>query len=223
MTLPAYVSNGGLNETAVPWPGGHAVGQCGILLVENDVDTVSNPTGFTLVATSSLQTGNNTVLQAWRRFATSTSEPAASISASNHCSGVILTFSGVNTANPIHSLAKHANLSGTADRICPGATTYLPDCYVLACFSWHADNAGPLSSGETNADLASLVELFDGGTTSGNGGGLVAIGGTKVVEGVIGPTTVTFSASAATATICIALQAADRTYGHRARYTMTGM
>jgi hypothetical protein len=231
MTMPAWKATGSFVSAANPasasiaWPAGHAAGDFGILIVETDVDTLATPSGFTAAPGTPVKNsgGNPSSLQIFYRFATSGAEANVSFSPSNHVSGLIITYTGVNTANPIHMIATHVLASSTVTRACPGLTTYIGDCLVLAIYSWHVDNAGPLSSGETNASLSSVVERFDAGTTDGNGGGIVVVEGGLAAPATIGPTTVTFSTGSAIASACLALQAANRTFANRSRAINTEM
>ncbi len=220
MTIPAPIATGTGHATSVPWPT-HAAGDFGLLLTENDVDTIATPSGWE-VGPKMIATAAGTVLQSFWRFATSSGESNAAISASNHSWGCILTFSDVNRSNPLHTSSKHYSTASAAARYCQGGTTYLPDCYALACYAYHLDSAGPMSSGEANSTLGSVVELQDGGTTDANGGGIIVIGGTKVTEGFVGPTAITPGGTIGVATLFIALQSANQTFGVMSRIVNRG-
>jgi len=213
------------------WPAGHATGHYGLVGVEhgNDSASISTPSGFSLIATISSGATNST-LTVFGRFATSGAMPNVPIDfnvggTQNHKWGQIYTFSGVNTATPIHSVTSGVWGPASTDVAFPGLQTLLPDCYVVGATTWANDDAGPLGSAPVNAGLGSLVELYDGGTITGNGGGLYFWGGTLAAFGRIDPTTVTFSSAILGSQIVIALTPADKqlpTLGRKSRVVNSG-
>lgn len=223
MTLPAFKAAGTGSETAPAWPT-HASGDFGLLCVETSSGTVTTPSGWTLVG-SVAASGVPTSLFVFYRFATSSSETAPSLAGgNNHLWGAIVTYTGVNTSTPVHGVAVQPQKT-SADHTLPGSTTFLDDCMIVHACAYGADNAGPMSSGETNADLGSLTERYDAGTITGNGGGVVIIDGTKATAGRFRGTVVTMT-STGTAALTVALQAADKTIptlGGKSRIVNAGM
>lgn len=206
MTLPVPVAAGVGNETSVPWPVGHASGQFGLLLVSVATETVSTPAGWTPLPLSGVS-ANGARLFAYYRLATSGAEGNVTIPgvAVNYAWGVIVTFSGVHATSPIHRIAAYGTPAGSTSGNFPAIRTEAPDVLIVNAASWNADNAGPISSGETNADLGSLTERYDAGTTTGNGGGIIVITGTKAAQGDVGQTAVTLvSSTLAAMTIALA-------------------
>ncbi len=153
-----------------------------------------------------------TRLSVFYRFATSNAESAPSITGpGDHVWGVIATYTGVNISTPFHALASGWCQGSTALNIAANSiTTIVDDCMVVHAIAWNIDNAGPLSSGETNSLLASLSERYDGGTTTGDGGGIVIIDGTKATRGYCGMTAFQFSTASSPCFMVVALQAADK-------------
>jgi hypothetical protein len=222
VTLPAFSAVGTGSETAPAWPT-HAAGDFGILFVESQAGTIATPTGWTALPACASTT---TKLSMFYRFATSAAEGAPSLSGgTDHMWGVILTYTGVNTSTPIHGVSVQPRVTGTA-HVIPGTTTFIDDCLIVLAVAWAPDNAGPLSSGETNADLGSLSERYDAGTVTGNGGGLVVLDGTLATHGKVGLTAITFSAGGVIAMACLALQDATKTFTFlnvKSRAVNTGM
>lgn len=220
--MPAFSAAGTGSETAPAWPA-HSAGDFGLLVVEHPTVTISTPAGWTaLTGMPVVHTTTAVRLSVFYKFATSGAEAAPSISNADHCWGVILTFTGVNTLNPIHLLAIGDNVNATS-QCAPGLTTTLDDCMVVCAFAYAADDAGPLSSGETNSTLASVTERYDAGTITGNGGGLVVITGELASKGSFAQTEATLSTSSASAVATIVLQASDQAFGQKGRIVNTRM
>lgn len=212
MTLPAYSGVGASSETAPAWPT-HAAGDLGLLFATIDASSMSTPSGWTLVpGMPSVTSLGVAQLWIWYRIATSSSESAPTLSATGNTFkfGVIITYTGVHQQTPVHGMTVGWQGSATAQSI-SGTTTLLDDCLVLSAFAWVLDSAGPLSSGLTNSDLASLATRFDGGTTTGNGGGILVFEGALATHGTIKTTTFTLSSNSQGATATLALQDAGRT------------
>src|SRR5262245_36474768 len=154
MTLPAYSATGTLSETAPAWPT-HSAGDYGLLFVETASTTLTTPSGWTLIR----QVDHGlTSLAVFERFATSNSESAPSLAGgTNHKSGYIVTFTGVNTASPRHGIASIAAASTTSQAL-PGTRPFLDDCLIVLAGSWSTDDAGPEVSGSpSNSVLGSLT------------------------------------------------------------------
>ncbi len=222
MTLPAFGLAGTGSATAPAWPT-HVAGDFGLLFVETESATITTPADWTLITQCD---HGLTSLAAFYRFATSAAETAPTLAGGfNHKWGVILTFTGVNTATPYHALAVQPRGSTTGQNLV-GTSTFLDDCMIVHGGSWGADTAGPLSSGETNAALGSVTERYDAGTITGNGGGIVVVTGTLATRASIGPTAITLSSISMMATVTIALQAADKTLptlANKSRIVNAGM
>ena len=225
MTLPAFSAAGTGSETSAAWPT-HASGDFGLLCVETNSGTVTTPSGWTPLIVLDSFSGNFVRLVVFRRFATSSSEGAPSLSGgNNHLWGTIITYTGVNTNTPIHSRAVQA-MNAQASHWLPGLTTFVNDCMIVKVAAYNNDSAGPLFSGETDSTLGSLAERYDAGTTTNNGGGIYVVDGTLATKGVCGPTQVTMSTGGALIALTLALQGADITdvkVGRRSRVVNTGM
>ncbi len=211
MAAPAYQSIGTASETAPAW-GTHASGSFGILACEHPTGTIPTPTGWTVLARVSSGV-HACILSLFYRFATSGAEGAPDITGSgaDHVFGNIIAYTGVNTANPIHGLAVGDNAS-SVNNCSPGLTTQLDDCTVVNVFAWSPDTAGPESSGETNSTLTGVAERYDGGTITGNGGGLVIIEGTMASKGSFAQTEITLTTSSASPVVTVALQSSTQTF-----------
>ncbi len=214
MTLPSFQGVGTASATAPTWPT-HVTDDFAILACEYPASTLSAPSGWTAFPNMPILNAviSGTRLSCFYRFATSSSESAPSIvGPADHVWGVIATYRGVNKSTPFHALASGWCQGSTALNIAANSiTTIVDDCMIVHAIAWNIDNAGPLSSGQTNALLANLTERYDGGTTTGDGGGIVIIDGEKATKGYCGMTSFQFSTASSPCFMVVALQAADKT------------
>ncbi len=228
MTLPAFKAAGTGSLTAPAWPT-HVAGDFALLVCHapssSDAATISTPSGWTLVPGCPITHGRTTIqITVFYRFATSSSETAPSLTHSlGHVWGTIITYTGVNTANPIHSFSGIWQVSGPTNGMSPGLTTFLDDCLIVNAGVWLADDAGPYASAEANSALGSLTERYDAGTTSGSGGGVVVYDGTLATAASIGFTKWSWVLSTNGCSVSMALQAADKTFSNKTRTINTRM
>ncbi len=224
MTLPAYKATGTQSETAPAWPT-HVAGDFGLLIAETTSSQIADPSGWSLITPTPLtNVGASSRLHLWRKFAASNAESAPSITgATNHAVGQIITYTGVNTLNPIHQIST-GNCSSRSTHASPGMTTYIDDCLIVLVLTWALDNAGPLFTSYTNTTLASISAVrHDGGTTTGDGGGIIVCDATKVSQGEIVDGVWTISTNSFAGMATIALWPADKNYGTKSREVNTRM
>lgn len=227
MALPAFVSIGsGVGSVAsagisVPW-GSHSAGNFGLLLVETADEAVSTPAGWTAVdGGTARQIAGVGRITAFYKFAASGAESNASVAdPGDHCYGRIIVFSGVHATSPIHRCAGSGGSASTTAGSCPSIFTEFNDCMIVAILGWSGDTAGPMASGQTNANLDNVTERGDEGTADGNGGGLVITTGEKPSAGSITHTTMTLTASAYES-MTIALRPVDVTPSFTVAGTVT--
>ncbi len=193
-----------------PAPGSHTAGDLLLTICETDTATPATPTGYTLMPCSPVTNfaTSSTRLTIFYKVAASGSETGPVIAdPGDHLIAVTLAFRDVDPVNFFNQVATMGSSGGTITNVTfPAVFTTVNDCLVLNVMCWGLDNAGPLSSGETNASLGSLTERIDAGGTDANGGGLVVITGTKAVKGEVSATVITLATSTAFALMTIALQ-----------------
>ena len=198
---------------SVSWPT-HLTDDVGILVVESDVGTAfATPTGWTAVnGTTAAGTAGTTGTQlgVWWQRATSSSMGAAVVSlptGGNHLLAAIYTFRGcVTSGSPVNASGSASKTVASTSYSAPSITTTAANCLVLYCVTRGNDNASTLSfTVGTNANLTSISEIDETGTTIGNGGGFVIGAGTKAVAGATGATTGTVTSSA-NASVSLALE-----------------
>lgn len=210
MTLPTFVtggtSAGGIGDI-VPTVASEQADDMLLLVCETGAEAVSAPAGWTAVP-GGIAIASATRLTAFWKLATSGAETDPTVTdPGDHCYGRIFTIRGADTTDPFEAVAvgrRDNDASGVA--YTPGVRTSVADCLVFCFWSWSADNAGPLSSLETNASLANLTERSDEGTTAGNGGGFALITGEKAAAGGVDQTACTTGVAVATATMTIAIR-----------------
>ena len=113
------------------------------------------------------------------------------------------------TGDPFHLLGNTFKFTTSTTGTSPKGVTVIDNCLILDIFGHGVDNASGQSSGQTNADLTSLTEQFDDGTTDGTGGGIVVISGTKAQAGEIAATTITWANTTVDVSTRIAFIPAD--------------
>jgi hypothetical protein len=204
--MTASVLAGTAHETSVPWPA-HQAEDRGLLLVEHGGGTVATPTGCAIVPGFPLNQGGGSILSAFDIVASGGSMPNLALAGgSNHMIGAILRLRDAHPTDPYVHFAgmkqSGANTNGTA----PALKVDEQDLLMLMVAAIGADNlVTGVSTGETNADLTSLTEVLDVNTTSGDGGGLLAISGVRADIGIVGPW-----ASTLTSTVFVAAVLAIR-------------
>ncbi|OGA41330.1 MAG: hypothetical protein A3G26_10940 [Betaproteobacteria bacterium RIFCSPLOWO2_12_FULL_65_110] len=219
---PAYQAAGtqqsGTGAVSPPWPA-HAVGDVALLFVETtggQAATLSTPAGFVEVTNSPQATGGGTngtrITVFWAR-ATSTSMPTPTVGdPGNHAYARILTYRGVVvTGDPWDVTGGGVKGTASTSVTVTGVTTTVPNTLILQAVARDNDSAAGAFSAQANANLASIAERSDAGTTSGNGGGIGIWDGVKATAGATGDTTATVTSSV-NAFLTIALKPAVPTF-----------
>lgn len=143
----------------------------------------------------------------------------------DHCGGLIMLVWHQDGLPSVNITAANQKASASTSFSVSGAVTTVNGCLCFAISGRDNDSAAAAYSGVTNADLSGLVELFDAGTTQGNGGGLGIFAGIDTTAGTVGATTGTvtssinanfFLALAPFAAGSIELVVADCAHGHAA-------
>src|SRR4030042_5105947 len=113
----------------------------------------------------------------------------------DHVYGRILTFRGVTaTGDPWDVTAGGTKAAASTTTTFGAVNTSIDNALIVLPASRENDSSSAAWSGWTNANLSGLTERSDGGTTSGNGGGLGIATGLKATAGVIGSSTGTAKA-----------------------------
>lgn len=208
MSAPTFQAVGTGSETAPAWPT-HTTGDLGLLFVTSDNAAPTAPTGWTAIPGSGHNSGTAIYVRGFYKVATSSSETAPTlVGGGNFMWGVIMTVTTGTffIARPFTCAGGWAQSGAITAAFFPGIGTFTVDNLIINIMAWGLDNAGPLSSGETNASLTGLTERYDAGTTTSNGGGLILITGTKSAVGNVDGTTCTLGSASAFCSVSLAIQ-----------------
>jgi hypothetical protein len=124
----------------------------------------------------------------------------------DHQFAVILAYRAADPDSPVNIYSGFAASGLSSSWTIPGATTTVDNCTVLIIAARSTDSLSTtFFSGWTNSDLTELVEVFDAGCASGNGGGFGVAEGAKTSAGTYGDTTATTALSAVQAYMTIAV------------------
>jgi len=203
---PTYQAAGtaqsGTGAITVPWPA-HQAGDIALLFVEScggQAATLSTPAGFANVTNSPQATGAGTagtrITVFWCRATSSSMSSPTVADPGNHVYGRILTFrSVVATGNPWDVTAGGTKATASTTTTFGTVTTSVNNDLIVLAASRDNDSTAAAWSNWTNANLSSLTERSDEGTTSGNGGGVGVATGVKSTAGSTGSTTATVTSS----------------------------
>lgn len=203
---PTYQAAGTALSTAsggtISWPT-HQAGDIALLFAETAGGqplTLSTPAGFAHVTGSPWATGSGTAgtqLSVFWCRATSASmtNPVAS-DPGDHLYARILTFRGcIESGDPWDVVSGSVKASASTTTTFDSVTTTKDNCLIVLAAARGNDSSAAAWSSWTNADLTSLTERQDAGTTSGNGGGLGVATGVKASAGSTGTSTATVTSS----------------------------
>ena len=205
-TVSEFVAAGtavsGTGTITVAWPT-HQAGDIALLFVEScggQAVTLSTPAGFAAVTNSPQSTGTGTdgtrLTVFWCRATSSSMSSPVVADPGNHVYGRILTFRGViTTGNPWDVTAGGMKATASTTTTFGTVTTTVDNDLIVLAASRDNDPTAAAWSSWTNANLSSLTEQSDGGTTSGNGGGIGVATGVKSTAGDIGSSTATVTSS----------------------------
>jgi type II secretory pathway pseudopilin PulG len=203
---PTYQAAGtaqtGTGSITVPWPT-HQAGDVALLFIEScggQAANLSTPAGFTLVPnpqyTGTGTNGTRLTVFWCRATSSSMSSPVVQGTGLDHLYGRILTFRGVvATDNPWDVTADGNKPTASTTTTFGAVTTSVPYDLIVLAASRDNDSTAAAWSAWTNANLSSLTERQDAGTTSGNGGGVGVATGVMSTAGSTGATTATVTSS----------------------------
>lgn len=204
-------SSGG--SVTVSFPIGHTTGDLVLLVFENAggqqcPDIVSN--GFTQLSVSPSQAivsgiDGTTCSVYWKRCTSNAEASFASGDSGDHQIGRMILITGANkVGSPFGTTGNGNNTISSTSISTNSITTKTGNNLVLHFITGNYDGSNA-KSGWTNANLSSLLEKYDSGTTSGNGGSIAIVSGTKATAGSVGSTTGTQTNSDINAFITVSI------------------
>ncbi len=197
--IPWFVAAGtaqsAVGAITVPWPT-HQAGDVALLFVEScggQAATLSTPAGFVNVTNSPQATGTGTagtrLTVFWCRATSSSMSSPTVANPGDHVYGRILTFRNViSTGDPWDVTAGGIKATVSFSTTCEAVTTTVDNTLIVLAASRDNDSTATAWANWTNANLTILTEQTDGGTTSGNGGGIGVATGFKLTAGDTGQT-----------------------------------
>jgi MSHA biogenesis protein MshQ len=193
---------GGTGAVSPAWPA-HAAGDIALLFVETtggQTATLSTAAGFVEITGSPQATGTTTngtrITVFWARATTAAMASPTVAGPGDHVYAQILTYRGAAaTGNPWNVTGGGVKATASTSVTVTGVTTTVADTLIVQAVARDNDSAAAAFSALANANLTSLTEQTDAGTTSGNGGGFVVWDGVKASAGATGNTTATVTSS----------------------------
>ena len=188
----------------VAWPT-HLADDIGLLVIETSGQgttlSITAPAGWAAVPGSpvvDVASSAGSKLQVWWKRAASAAETSVSVPDSgNHQIARIFTFRHcITTGNPWDVTTTGGKASASTTATVPAVTTTVADTLIAMIVGRPNDNASTFHFGvPVNANLTSLAECGEAGSTQGNGGGFVVSRGIKALAGSTGTSTLTKIAS----------------------------
>lgn len=207
--VPTWQANGAMAQLATAitpaFPTGILPGDILVLFLEtaNQAISIANAGGGTWTEIGT-QTGTGTagstsatrLAMYWSRYDGVQTAPTTSDSG-DHQTGFIASFRGCKqSGSPINATATFTTEAGPTTANIPGATTTVNNCLVVLAVADDWDNASTTRyTTWANANLTSINERFDNGSTTGNGGGLGMATATLATAAAYGTSTVAINAS----------------------------
>jgi len=217
-TPPTFQAAGGevsgTGSVAPAWPA-HLVNDVALLFIEsrgNEPATLSTPAGFAAVLNSpqaigGASAGGTTITVFWAR-ATSTAMASPVVAdPGNHVYARILTYRNVAASgDPWDVTVGGTKTPASTTVTVTGVTTTESNTLIVQAVARGNDSAAAAFSAQTNANLTSITERSDAGTTDGSGGGFAVWDGGWATAGATGDTTATIAVSVRNAFLTIALR-----------------
>jgi hypothetical protein len=198
---PEFQANGSLvsdvGNISVGPPASHLKREFHLLSAVSANAPFTTPVGTTLIAQTGLgpvDAAGGIRLGLFWKFAASAAEGNITVlDTGDHQSGVFSSFRGVYLGG---TPAVQGVLTGTGTAVTfPGGETEADNALVLMIVAHSEDINGDRVSGQANASLSGVAEVFSNGSTTGTGGGLSITVGTKATAGVFTTGSATLSTS----------------------------
>lgn len=199
---PTFVAAGAeFSSTGVPTavlPTGHTTNDILILVLQSSNESLAAPAGYTQIGPQNGIGVSATALSSrlgifWKRDGGSESAPTIADSG-DHTYGMMFAIRGCpTTGDPFQFAGNNFKFTTSTTGTSPQSSTFVDN--VLVCDIWggNVDNASAEGSSYANADLTSVTEQFDDGTTDGTGGFIYVGTGLKAAAGAVRASTVTWA------------------------------
>lgn len=213
MTLPTIVGVGAAASGAAgvtpAFPGGYSAVTNDVAVIFHECesgDTLTVPSGWTLINQQNVTSGTVTKLSAMGRRLQSGDTAPTIADVGNHQMARMIVVNGCKTSGDPWTSVVSSELTSDTSVSCPALTTSVNDCLIFAAFSTGRDVASTAeASAWTNASLSSVTERMDDWTSSGLGGGFAMATGGLATAGSTGNTTATVALANFKALMTVAL------------------
>lgn len=187
-------------------PTGHTTNDILVLVIQQSNESnMTAPAGYVQVGPQTGIGTNATALATkigvyWKRDGGSESAPTIP-DTGDHTYGFMFAVRGCpTTGDPFHFGGNGWKFTSSTTGTSVTSSTYVDNVLVVDLWAGNVDNASAEGSSPTNADLSSVTEQFDDGTTDGTGGFLYMMTGIKAVAGPVAASTVTWANSSSDVT-----------------------
>lgn len=183
------------------WPT-HQANDIALLFVTSSAggttQSLSSSQGFSLI--DSYATGSGTagakLSVLWARADRSNMTAPTIAAGTDFKYAVIATFRGVSSiGSPLNTYAGNTKNTASTSASISDITTTVDNAMIINAIASDVDSASAFVTSYTNANLSSLTERFDAGTTSGLGGGISFATGMMNTAGNTGVTSVVLTSS----------------------------
>jgi hypothetical protein len=230
-SAPTFVEAGtaasGSGAISVAWPS-HQLDDIGILFVATEDAAVATPSGWNTTGLPARQgtggaggTNSASLTAFWRRAQGGSESNATAADPGDVWHGRIFVFRGCagagsnQSTSPINASAGSTSGASTSVTF-PAVTTTSNNCMVVLGVADSLDSASTSRLSSTaNANLSSIAERGESGTTTGDGAGLSCVTGIMATAGSTSTTSATIT-STAQGRMTIALTPADPSPNHSA-------
>lgn len=200
MTQPSFVNVGTGSETQPTW-GTHVADDLGLLCHETANESPATPSGWT--ATAPVASRADTKNSGSYLFATSGAMTDPTLATpSNHAYGIIALYRNVDKTSPFVTTVTSMSAANTTG-FAPGFYCPVGGVRVVYVISYALDATSLSVSSPVNSSLTDIQIRTDGGTATGNGGGIAIIDGALASAGAVEALTWTQTSSAISVTIYV--------------------
>ncbi len=201
---------GGAGNVTPSIPSGYSDGDIMFLACETANETISTPSGWTLLTGTPVSvstSGNETRLTIfWQACSGTVSSPSLA-DAGDHIAVISFFITGTDPAGFVDTYDTGTVTTATTAVSFPTVTTTVDATLIVNILAKDLGTTNAFSSA-ANASLTNVTERRDTGTSFGNDGGLLIISGDKATAGAVSATTDTSSTSITQAKITLAFKAA---------------
>jgi len=207
-SLPTVVgvgaANNGAGSVTYAWPTGYTPVANDIAIIHAEcagTGGLTAPTGYAHVPNSPRAQGTNVTAgqMMWKRLDGSESGSGVTVAADpfgNHQVGFVAVYRGVTTSgNPYDTGGQAVGSNLSTSFSITGTSTTVDNCLIVVNYTSALDQTAEPYGAFSDGSLGSITNQGWAGTTTGNGGGVGILTGTKVTAGATGTLTSTLTST----------------------------